>query len=176
MLPTAKNDIEAIDFILSKIYEDRIAYKIDESVVKDLFTETDYTDAERIYRKLKKLELITQNKISVFYTISDYAIEIINEHKTYSNYISSTLATQRKKDKGVIFDRVIKNGNIIAALLISALSLVLTQCPKDNSKEQQRIEQGLQSIVKELDSLKKVLPQSPQQKAMKPSQDTATNK
>jgi hypothetical protein len=170
------NDIEAIDRILQTIYEEKVPYLFGEENLKEMFDESYYYDAARVWRKMKKLELITpHHKLQNLFNISDFAVEIINEHKTYSNYISSTLSQTRKKEKKIMFDRVIANGNTIAALLISSLSLVLTQCPKGSSKGQQKIEQGLESVARGLDSLKQVLHNNQVHQQKPITLDTATN-
>jgi hypothetical protein len=174
---TPHNDIEAIEHILEALFKDKMPNWHNEQMVGELFDESYSYESDRILRKIKKLDLITyHDDLNFLFQISDYAIEILNQHGSYLNFISSNIEANRKKDKEIIFDRLVKNGNIIAALLISAVSLILTQCPKDSAKRQEKIEQGLQSVATQLDSLKQVLRNNQTQLMSKSAQDTATSK
>ena len=142
------NDIEAIDYILAKIFTDKIPYWVEVEILRDLFESSYFHEVDRIVRKMKKLDLLSDNpSLKNVFCISDYSREILNEYHSYSNYLSANLSNERKKDKAVIFDRLIKNGNIIAALLISALSLVLTQFPIGGMNRQDRIEKGFLPLL-----------------------------
>lgn len=74
----------------------------------------------------------------------------------YGSYIK-----YKKKEDGKEFkksiDRNIRNGNIIVSIILLSLSLILTQFPTRNNKQQQKIEQDIQSLSKKLDSLSQVL-------------------
>jgi hypothetical protein len=64
----------------------------------------------------------------------------------------------------------------VAALLISFITFVLTQCPINSNKRQKKIEQGIESLAKQIDSLKQVIQSMPTRQEQPPKQDTATNK
>jgi len=108
--------------------------------------------------------------------ISDSAREMLNKHGSYKTYIQQEVNKKRKEEKKIIFDRYIKNGNVIAALLISSLSLVLSQCPISSNKEMKKIEEGQQSLATELDSIKQALRNIPPHQAKPLMLDTATSK
>ena len=172
-----QNDIEGMNTILHEIGKNGVPYLFTKKMLTDLFDESYFYEADRLIRKLNKLGLIEYHKgLQDALQISDYAREIINEYDSYSNYISSTLTSKKKEDKKIIFDRVFKNGNIIAALLISSLSLVLTQCPIQNKLVQTKIEQELKSVAMQLDSLKQVLRNNQLKQSQQQKVDTATNK
>jgi hypothetical protein len=178
MLYKPRYDNEAIDIILTKIFSEGIPYWNSEKSIDEIFDTSYLHEVDRILRKMKKLDLIQyhDNKDLGMFQITDSAIEILNQYGSYLNYISSTLSIRKKEEKKIFFDRILKNGNVVAALCISSLSLILSQCPIGSNTKQQKIEEGIQSIAKELDSLKKSLQQSSLQQSRKLEKDTATNK
>lgn len=137
-----------------------------------------------ILRKLKLEEFIdtmtegrdgleTTLSIQEFqFTLSPDGRKKMLKHNSYANY--------KKHQKRIIrndnIERNIKNGNIVASLLISAVAVILTQCPINNKKQHQKIEQGIESLAKQLDSLKQELRNMPKHSDSKKEKDTATNK
>ena len=178
MVMKPKNDTEAINRILEEVYdEELIPYYFDDVSVAILFVDSYAHELARIIRKMLKLDLIyIDAKNKNLYQISDHAREIIQDYGSYSNYILQDLDIKKKEDKKIVFDRLIKNGNIMAALLISTLSLVLSQFPIGNKKRQQKIEQGIESLAKQLDSLKQELHNTPKQLPNNTTQRTASDK
>ncbi len=183
MAITPNNDIEAIDIILSEILCEGIPQWFDESAITNLFDNSYYHEASRIFRKMQKLELIEKSDkgfggIPVWnpYSITDHAREILHQHSSYAKYLEYQDTLKKKESKTVFLDRFIKNGNVIAALLLNVVTIVLSRCSKEDNTKQQKIEEGIQLVSKELDSLKQVLRNIPIPPMPKPKEDTATKK
>jgi len=179
---TPKNDIEAIDFILNEMFKEKVPYCFNDEIIRGYFDSSYLHEADRIIRKMTGLGLIIYKKdpihkiLEELFYISDFGIEILNEHGTYSNYISSSLASDKRKNKAKAFDRVIKNGNLIAAILISGLSLFVTQLPISSNKQLHQIKQDIQLVSNKLDSLKQLLHNIPIIIKTKEVKDTAIKK
>jgi hypothetical protein len=177
-----KTDTEIIDFILSIFYSDgKYVYVpltyINEEVNK-ISNEIHPWDITRIIDNLIKQGLIKKVNITegLTYAIDANGMIIMRQHGSYSNYLEYIKKDEIKKTRSEKFDRSIRNGNIIAAVLISLMTLILTQCPIGNSKQQEKIEHGIQSIAAELDSLKQILENHQSQSKKTVVQDTATSK
>lgn len=150
-----KNDLETIDHIISIGLEDNILSWLDYKALEPFFIDSYSSELSRVIRKMKTLNLISKHdKIKELWNISDYARELTNEYGSYSNYVSNNLEIEKKKSKAVFFDRLFQNGNIIAVFVISLLTLVLTQIQLYQNKDQPKTEQRLESVLKELDSVK----------------------
>lgn len=106
------------------------------------------------------------------FTLSQEGRQKIIKHQSYLNYLKYL----RKEERDKSIERNIKNGNLIAVIIISLTTVILTQIPTRNSKQQKKIEQGIESLAKELDSLKQELHILRELKNIRQLQDTATNK
>jgi DNA-binding PadR family transcriptional regulator len=134
-------------------------------------------DVERLWRKLLDDGLIeVSKKDKALYFLSDKGMELMRKYGTYTTYLESEKKSTTKKDKIERSDRRVKNIGILVTLIISLLTLFLTQFPIRKDKQQKKTEEGIQSVATKLDSLLKVLPQLPTTPTKQPIKDTATNK
>lgn len=153
-----KSDEEILDYMLSIFFSENEYPKMMLELFQDALPHVNYLDIERLFRKLKWDGFIVEfPKIPLVYNLSDKGMAIMRKHGTYLAYLASLEAEDKKVKRQEKIDRGIRNGNIIAALLISLCTLILTQCPTKHTQEQQKIESALKSVSNELDSLKQVL-------------------
>jgi len=108
--------------------------------------------------------------------LSDKGMELMRLYKSYSGYLKHLDEQEKKKNRSDRIDRNIRNGNIIAVVLISLLTLVLTQSPISNKQRRTMTEQDILSLAKQLDSIKQVLQSKQQPQKSKLIKDTATSK
>ncbi len=106
------------------------------------------------------------------FTLSQEGRQKILKHHSYLNYLKYL----NKEEKNKTFERNIKNGNLIAAIIISLTTVILTQLPTHNSRQQKKLEQGIESLAKELDSIKQLLPRRQALPTRLTTLDTATSR
>ncbi|MFN8290759.1 MAG: hypothetical protein U0U70_10910 [Chitinophagaceae bacterium] len=183
MADTIKNDEQLIEHLTSFLYNGgTFGFATITTIYKAANMEFTKSDGLRILRRLDNEGLISchgaSNSLEAGF-IEDMTISLSKEGRTmmlnHGSYKSYKKALKRKS-KNENIDRNIRNGNIVAALIVSVTALILTQCPIGLKKRQQKIEEGIQSIARELDSLKKVLQQPQIQSKTQVTKDTATNK
>lgn len=109
---------------------------------------------------------------STTFTLSTEGRQKILKYHSYLNYLKSL----KKEENSKAVERNIKNGNLIAAIIISVTTVILTQLPTRSSKQQKKLEEGIESIAKELDSLKQELHTLQIQPNRRQVTDTATSK
>ena len=178
MLAKSSTDNEIIDFIFNLFYDDGSYNYLDYlSIKNEIGDEIHPWDIERLIKKMTNNGWICKpNYESNLYQLNAKGFEIMREHGGYIEYLHYLKKEEKKQNRGEIIDRNIKNGNIIAALLISSMTLILTQCPIGSTKQQEKIEQGMKSIATQLDSLKQALRNIPKQTEQRIALDTATQK
>ena len=106
------------------------------------------------------------------FTLSQEGRQKIIKYHSYLNYLKHL----RKEEKGKLIERNIKNGNLVAAIIISVTTVILIQLPTRSSKQQKSLEQGIQSAEKELDSLKQEVRILKAMLERQQVQDTATSR
>jgi hypothetical protein len=174
---TSKTDIELMDYMLNIMYNDNHYQYVNVEVFLEELKEAHGWDVKRIFRKLQDSGFISlKNAATGLSQLSDKGMEIMRIYKSYSAYLKHLDEEDKKKKKSEKIDRNIKNGNIVAVVLISLMTLILTQCPISNKQKQSKTEEDIQSLAKEIDSLKQVLQNTQQLQKNRLIKDTATDK
>ena len=172
-------DDDILNYMLSVFYADGSYMHCHLPAFKELLPHCHKWDIDRLFYKLVQLGFIikitTRNDIDVW-RLSYNGMELLRKYGSYTNYINQTKEKEEKKLRDERIDRNIRNGNIIAALVISAVAVILTQFPKDNKEQLNKIETHTQSIQYSLDSLLKKIYSEPLQPQTQKTKDTATNK
>lgn len=122
-------------------------------------------DCIRLCEKLKKEQLLTfsfmspKNSIGEedIIKISDKGIEIMNEYGSYIAYLDSLDKHKKRGERAVVFDRYIKNGNLIATVIVSAVGIFVGIVQSNTKSEQQTIIQGIKLLSSQLDSARQDL-------------------
>ena len=104
--------------------------------------------------------------------LSKNAQKILDKHKSYSKYLNS----ENKVGKANAIDRNIKNGNLIASVIVAAFAVFVGLLSIENNKEKKKLEEGIQSISVQLDSISKEVQQLKQTFEKKQKIDIATKK
>jgi hypothetical protein len=176
MVSTLTDD-EALAEILALFYYNGSYQVLYESFLIDEFkNRLHHWDVARFVDKLCLLQLIKRVRSNnvIHLKMAPHGMEIMRKHNSYLNYLRFEEAKNKKQERQERFDRNIKNGNIVAVVLISAMTVLLTQCPTSSNKQQ--IGLDTQLVAKRIDSLKQSLQQM-QEKIEKLSiRDTATSK
>jgi len=183
-MSTKLTDDEIIDYIIGVMYSDNDYAYVTAFLITHRLNKLDIHpwDIQRIWLWLKTNKLIQKNNINdndrddPIYRLTFEGMEIIRKHGSYLKYIEHLKEPEVNKEKIEKNDRRIKNVGILATLSVSLLTLILTQCPKQKEQEQKRIEEGIQSVSKKLDSLLQGLPQSKPDTKTLPKGDTAIKK
>jgi len=156
-------DNEIIDCLLEKMYDNGSYKYFEKGLFNDYLPEELHSwDIDRIENKLFNLNLIC-NPISngdILYgiiRISEHGIEIMKEHKSYSNYLKSIEKKHNKERKNKSIDRRISNTNIIISLLILVAGFVLGQFRIWSKSEPNQTEQQVKELSSQNDSLKQVV-------------------
>jgi len=180
MAKVIRTDEEIIDFLLEWFSEENGYAPLTDYIAVTMLEDNlnlHHKDGERIWRKLIKEAVIEPDKKGKgWYSLSDNGMSILRKHGTYSSYANQAERVSKRKEKVERDDRRVKNIGILATLGVSLLTLILTQCPTGKEKQSPKTEEGIQSVERKLDSLLRVLPQSPSEKEKQITEDTAKRK
>ena len=171
-------DNEAIDLILEIVYNsDSFSYIPIEYIEEHSKSKLHTWDLQRLVAKSKELGLI-RKKIDYgdVWIMASTGLEIMRKHGSYLAYLTYKEGKENEKSKNENFDRAIKNGNLIASVVVAGFAVYATLLSTDNNTERKRLKESIINVSSQIDSLRKDIlkMQPPIQK--KQDLDTATNK
>lgn len=179
------SDKEILDKIVSDLYyKGNYQYLTPDYFVSIFSGKLSTRDCLRLCEKLKKERIITfahmapKNSIGEedVIKIDDRGIEIMNEYASYMAYLNSLEKIDKKEKRANNLDRHIKNGNLIATVIVSLVGIFVGISQSNTKSEQQTIIQGIQSLSNQLDSARKDLLRLQDSIRKYQKQDTATSK
>lgn len=169
-------DNEAIDLIINIIYNDGDFVYVPIEYLEDKLSDTIKWDLKRLVLKTRDLGLIRMRSDLESWILASKGIEIIRKHGSYLAYIKFEEEANSKIIRNQGIDRAIKNGNLIASVIVALFAVFASILSIDNNKERLKLIESEKDISSKIDSLRILLLNTQQPKQKKEYLDTATNK
>ncbi len=158
-------DNEAIDLIINIIYNDgNFQYVPIEHLQQETSRKIFDWDLKRLVLKSRDLGLIRSRPDLEAWLLASKGIEIINKHGSYLAYVKYEESEKNKKIKKENFDRAIKNGNLIASVIVALFAVFATILSIDNNTERMKLIESEKDISNKIDSLRILLLKTQQPK------------
>ncbi len=185
MAATRLSDKEVLNKIVSYLYNGGDYQIITVSLIVEEYSgRLKLRDALRLCEKLKQEDVLKFAQMAKKNTITEHdfliiesrGIEIMNEYGTYEAYLTSLEKEEKKEKRATKIDRNIKNGNLIATVIISAVGIYVGINQSSTKSTQQNILQGIESTSRQLDTLRQDLYKLRDSIKQLPVQNTDTSK
>jgi hypothetical protein len=158
-------DNEAIDLIINVIYNDGdfqyIPIEYIQEKTRGIILDW---DLERLILKTRDLGFIRTRSDFEAWVLASKGIEIIKKYGSYLAFVNYEEGEKVKKVYRENFDRAVKNGNLIASVIVALFAVFATILSIDNNKERMKLIESEKDIANKIDSLKILLLKTQQPK------------